>query len=310
MRPIRSTLAVLAAGGLLAWWAYPSAADQTAAAAAPVAPGPAVLNAPAPTAPQLENTGVWQAKPTMICHTSAYRAGEFLNQGCVYDDQGAQLVTTNWPEHSLTFAYTYPTDPAYRANAADLVEVRVKPLADATAFRITFNTMTDPELVGTTIALGNSLLPRQAPYGANTSMPAEKFVTVHGRTGDIVDAATGQKSPVTGGGRPRTPSGRGPRPAHGVQPRHPQRPGRRGRRPVGPHGQQVPAAAGRGRRHPPGRRAHVRLDCRSRRTSTSPSAPRAVQLAVAQRQPEDGAGERQHQPVLRNVDFAKLAAER
>ncbi|MFG1816123.1 hypothetical protein ACGFIF_20335 [Kribbella sp. NPDC049174] len=197
MRPIRSTLAVLAAGGLLAWWAYPSAADQTTAAAAPVAPGPAVLNAPPPTAPQLENTGIWQAKPTMICHTSAYRAGEFLNQGCVYDDQGAQLVTTNWPEHSLTFAYTYPTDPAYRGNAADLVEVRVKPLADATAFRITFNTMTDPELVGTTIALGNSLLPREAPYGANTRMPAEKFVTVHGRTGDIIDAATGKKAPVT-----------------------------------------------------------------------------------------------------------------
>ena len=197
MRPIHSTLAVLAAGGLLAWWAYPAAADQTATAAAPVAPGPAVLNAPPPTAPQLENTGIWQAKPTMICDTSAYRAGEFLNQGCVYDDQGAQVSPTNWPEHSITFAYTYPTDPAYRANAADLVEVRVEPLSDSTAFRITFNTMTDPDLVGTTIALGNSLLPREAPYGANTRMPAEKFVTVHGRTGDIIDAATGNKSPVT-----------------------------------------------------------------------------------------------------------------
>ncbi|WP_327635967.1 hypothetical protein OHB24_38990 [Kribbella sp. NBC_00482] len=195
MRPIKSTLAVLAAGGLLAWWAYPAAGQQTAAATPP-APGPAVLNAPPPTAPQLENTGVWQAQPTMVCHSSAYREGEFLNQGCVYDDQGAQLVTTNWPEHSLTFAYTYPTNPAYRGNAADLVEVRVKPLADATAFRITFNTMTDPDLVGTTIALGNSLLPRQAPHGANTLMPAEKFVTVHGRTGDIVDAATGKTSPV------------------------------------------------------------------------------------------------------------------
>jgi hypothetical protein len=197
MRPIRSTLAVLAAGGLLAWWAYPAAGDTSIATAAPVAPGPAVLNAPPPTAPQLENTGIWQAKPTMICDTSAYRAGEFLNQGCVYDDQGAQVSPTNWPEHSITFAYTYPTDPAYRANAADLVEVRAKPLADATAFRISFNTMTDPDLVGTTIALGNSLLPREAPYGANTRMPAEKFVTVHGRTGDIIDAATGQKSPVT-----------------------------------------------------------------------------------------------------------------
>ena len=44
--------------------------------------------------------------------------------------------------------YTYPTDPAYADNAADLVELRVKPLADATAFRITLNTMKDPTLVG------------------------------------------------------------------------------------------------------------------------------------------------------------------
>ena len=31
--------------------------------------------------------------------------------------------------------YTYPTDPAYAMNAADLVEFRVKPFADHTAFR-------------------------------------------------------------------------------------------------------------------------------------------------------------------------------
>jgi hypothetical protein len=202
MRPVHSTLALLAAGGLLAWLAQPAAGQlgflphptapvDPAVAAVPVAAGPAVLNAPAPDAPQLQNTGIWQAKPTMICHTGAYRAGEYVHQGCVYDDQGAQLIKTNWPEHSLTFAYTYPTNPVYRANAADLVEVRVKPLADATAFRITYNTMIDPELVGTTIALGNSLLPREAPHGANTKLRGEKFVTVHGSTADVIDGATG-----------------------------------------------------------------------------------------------------------------------
>ena len=50
--------------------------------------------------------------------------------------------------------YTYPTDPAYASNAADLVEFRVKPLADSTAFRLTLNSMKDPSLVGTTIAIG------------------------------------------------------------------------------------------------------------------------------------------------------------
>ncbi|MFI6673407.1 hypothetical protein [Kribbella sp. NPDC050469] len=94
------------------------------------------FNPPPPTAPQLQNTGIWPASPTMICHTSAYRSGEFLNQGCVYDDQGAQLVT------------------AVRR-------------------------------VG------------RVGVGEGERVPAEKFVTVHGRTGDITDAATGKKTPVT-----------------------------------------------------------------------------------------------------------------
>jgi hypothetical protein len=158
----------------------------------PAMAGPDLLRAPSPRAPQLENTGIWRAAPIMVCHASAYRAGEYLHQGCVYDDQGAQLVPTNWPEHSITFAYRYPTAEAYRQNAADLLEVRVKPLADATAIRITYNTMLDPSLIGTTIALGSSAQPRPAPYGANTAMPAQRFVTVRGTVADVVDAATGQ----------------------------------------------------------------------------------------------------------------------
>jgi len=163
----------------------------------PAQAGPDLLRAPSPRAPQLENTGVWRAPPIMVCHASAYRAGEYVHQGCVYDDQGAQLVPTNWPEHSITFAYRYPTAEAYRQNAADLVEVRVRQLSDATAIRITYNTMLDPSLVGTTIALGSSGQSRPAPYGANTAMPAERFVTVRGSFADVVDAATGQRLAAT-----------------------------------------------------------------------------------------------------------------
>jgi hypothetical protein len=207
MRPVR--LALMAAGVALLQIAAVGGIAATAAGTVSDGALNAVTNAAdggprtlddllAPAgAPQLENVGIWKAAPTMVCHTSAYRMGEFLNQGCIYDDQGAQLVPTNWPEHAITPAYTYPKDPAYRANAADIVEVRVKPLTDATAFRITFNTMTDPTLVGTTIALGGKdATTYAAPHGANTTMPAEKFVTVHGTSGDIVDAATGQTSPV------------------------------------------------------------------------------------------------------------------
>ncbi len=154
-------------------------------------PGPDILRAPVPRAPQLENTGIWKAKPILVCHASAYRAGEYVHQGCVYDDQGAQIKPLKWPEHAITFAYRYPTAEVYRQNAADIVEVRIKPLANATAIRLTYNTMIDPELVAATIAIGDSGQARPAPHGANTVLPAQIFATVHGRTGDLVDASSG-----------------------------------------------------------------------------------------------------------------------
>lgn len=154
--------------------------------------GPAIFHAPPPRTPQFENTGIWRADPTQVCMTSAYRQGEFLYQGCLWDDQGGGLPL-EWPASTWLKAYTYPTNPAYRSNAADLVELRAKPLRDATAFRITYNTMTDPDLVATTVALGNSPQPVAVPHGANTVMPAQVFATVHGRTADLVDAKTGKK---------------------------------------------------------------------------------------------------------------------
>ena len=85
MRPVR--LAMMAAGAAL----LPVAAIGSTAATATTADSltqavdaPAqrsvddLLAAPA-DAPQLENAGVWKAEPTMVCHTSAYRKGEFLN---------------------------------------------------------------------------------------------------------------------------------------------------------------------------------------------------------------------------------------
>jgi hypothetical protein len=143
-------------------------------------PGPDILYAPPARAPQFENSGVWTAEPIRISGASAYRNGEFLYQDFLYDDQGANG------------GYTYPTDPIYAANAADFVEVRLKPLAEATAVRITYNSMLDPEVVATTIAFGGTstqLYPM--PHGANTQAPGQVFVTIHGATGTIIDAATG-----------------------------------------------------------------------------------------------------------------------
>jgi pimeloyl-ACP methyl ester carboxylesterase len=161
-----------------------------------VAPGPEILHRPPARAPQLENTGVWKAEPTKVCLTSAYRAGEFVYQDCIWDDNGGGPAYRWWAYMSFK-TYRYPTDPAYRNNAADIVEVRLKPLDDATAIRITYNTMVDPRLVATTVALGGDPnTPVDVPHGANTKMPAQVFVTARSNGGDIVDAASGQTLPA------------------------------------------------------------------------------------------------------------------
>ncbi|HYZ28499.1 MAG TPA: hypothetical protein VE570_05530 [Thermoleophilaceae bacterium] len=143
-------------------------------------PGPALLYSPAPRAPQLENTGPWKAAPIMVSGASAYRDGEFLYQDFVYDDT----------------AFAYPGDRArYGGNAADLVELRLRLGTHGLLVRLTYNTLLDPNVVATTIALGSSELPAPMPHDAGARMPASLFVTVHGCQGDIV-AADGRKAPV------------------------------------------------------------------------------------------------------------------
>jgi hypothetical protein len=164
-------------------------------------PGPDILYSKPAKAPQLKNAGIWHATPTLVSGTSAYRRGEFLYQDFIYDDHGARGTTRdpNDPRSggdSFSMpngTYTYPTDKKYVNNAADLVELRVKPLTDATAFRITLNTMKDPSLVGTTIAIGTSKAPREFPFGANASAPAKLFLTVHGTTAELTTASAGKR---------------------------------------------------------------------------------------------------------------------
>ena len=167
-------------------------------------PGPDLLYAPAPAAPQLENVAPWKAPPILVSGAEAYRDGEFLYQDFLFDDHGAtgvedpndpfnQVENMFSPKHGTL---SYPTDTAtYANNAADLVELRVKPLADSTAFRITLNTLKDPSKVAFTVALGDSDGARAWPHGAGVVSPAQLFLTVHGTTAELVDAATGR--PVT-----------------------------------------------------------------------------------------------------------------
>jgi hypothetical protein len=180
----RSGLLIALAVGLAAGLAgAPAVAAKGSAPSFDAArPGPAILYAPPPRAPQLENApgSPWQAQPILISGTSAYREGEFLYQDFLFDDRGAGSTLT------------YPTDPRYGGDAADLVEFRMKAApGGGLFFRLTYNTMIDPDLVASTIALGDSATPEPLPFNAGAQEPAQVFVTVHGSTVDATDAATG-----------------------------------------------------------------------------------------------------------------------
>lgn len=174
-------------------------------------PGPDILYAPAFDAPQLQNTGIWRAAPILISGASAYRDGEFLYQDYLYDDHGALGVPdptdprTGIPGNPLAGnlfsrpagSYTYPRDPIYANNAADLVEFRVRALTDATVFRVTLNTLLDSTRSAFTIALGTAgSAAAEAPFGANTRARADWFLTVHGNTAVLSNARTGAVSAV------------------------------------------------------------------------------------------------------------------
>jgi hypothetical protein len=175
-------------------------------------PGPDVLYQPLAQSPQLENAphSGWHAAPILISGASAYRKGEFLYQGYLYDDHGAKEVIdpTNPmispggdPTGGDTFSepdgtYTYPTGSGYDENAANLIELRVRRMAAATAFRISLNTLENPNLVATGIAIGGTAgVTHPFPFGANVSAPAQYFLTLHGETAVLTDAVTGAEVP-------------------------------------------------------------------------------------------------------------------
>src|SRR4051794_20179393 len=146
----------------------------------PRSAGPAILHRRLARSPQLETARNWHAPPILISGAQAYRDGEFLYQDHLYDDR----------------ALSYPADPKrYAGNAADIVEVRVAPLAHRTAIRVTFNSMLVRDAAAVTVSLGDSGTPRPMPHGAGISSKAEVFVTAHGCSGDAVRAADGKALP-------------------------------------------------------------------------------------------------------------------
>jgi hypothetical protein len=206
VRVRRGALVVLLAAGLGGPAAPASAAvaeDLPAVTSGP-RPGPDALYAPAPRAPQLENAGPWTADPILVSGAEAYRDGEWLYQDFLYDDHGALGLPDpsglglvgDYLFSPFAGTVTYPTDPVLAGNAADLVELRIKPQPDATLFRVTLNTLQDPERTAFTIALGDSGTNGPWPHGAGVASTATHFLTVHGSTAEVVDAAGEVLEPV------------------------------------------------------------------------------------------------------------------
>src|SRR4051794_34946575 len=196
----RMTKVVLGVVAVLAALAPAAVAGSLPSVATGARPGPDVLYAPVASAPQLESDAPWKADPILISGAGAYRDGEYLYQDFLYDDHGA--TGTPDPNNPLgpnadlyspaAGSVTYPTNAVYGDNAADLVEFRVKPLDDATAFRVTLNTLKDPARTGFTIALGTSDSAATWPHGAGVSSPAALFLTVHGNSAELTDASSGK----------------------------------------------------------------------------------------------------------------------
>lgn len=155
-------------------------------------PGPDVLYAPPPSAPQLENRDPrFRAQPLLVSGTEAYVKGEYLYQDYLYDDHGSQAMPVDPVNETASDPTTvnglsgdalvyqvgsvsYPTDPVYAGNAADLVEMRMVPGATSTAYRFTLDTLRRADTTIMTVALdtdrnaatGTSTLPRDpgAPF--------------------------------------------------------------------------------------------------------------------------------------------------
>ena len=128
MMPWTRSIGLVVAVGLLLSLASNHAPEQAFASAASLPsvssgarPGPDVLYAPAPAAPQLENRNPrFNASPLLVSGTEAYVNGEYLYQDYLYDDYGSNTNGSGGtPLSPRAGDINYPTNNArYGGNAA------------------------------------------------------------------------------------------------------------------------------------------------------------------------------------------------
>jgi Putative esterase len=158
-------------------------------------PGPPLLYAKAPRVPQLEVRRPFRAGPLLISGTAAYRRGEYLYQDYLYDDHGASTRPGSpLPPGSASFSPTsgdvlYPTGARFANNAADLVELRIRPTRRAVVYRVTLNTALDEDTAAVAIGVDTDRrggAPVAWPRGARISSPGvDRFIVAWGSGGEV-----------------------------------------------------------------------------------------------------------------------------
>lgn len=160
-------------------------------------PGPPALYREPAVAPQLRNSRPFRAKPLLVSGSDAIRLGEYVYQDYLFDDYGANTVpgpgNRTSPDSDIASPTDgdafYPTDDRYANNAADLVELRIKPRPRATFFRVTLNTVKakDATVVGIGIDADRSGDGEvEWPLGAGVSSPGlDAFITAWGTGGQV-----------------------------------------------------------------------------------------------------------------------------
>ncbi|HLF41344.1 MAG TPA: hypothetical protein VI854_07715, partial [Acidimicrobiia bacterium] len=169
----------------------------------PARPGPAVLYAPPPAAPQLENRSDWfRAEPLLVSGTEAYAGGEYLYQDHLYDDHGSDTGGVDAVGDFSAGDVEYPTERSrYGGNAAYLVEFRISPGEDAVAYRFTLNTLLESDSTIVAVAFdtdgrsdtGSDRLPRDP----GVAFPGtDEVITTWGTGAEHARLPSGVATPV------------------------------------------------------------------------------------------------------------------
>jgi hypothetical protein len=200
-------------GWLLAAGALLLAAPSAEAASLPTVrsgklPGPPLLYAKAPHVPELENRPPFRAKPLLVSGTDAYRRGEYLYQDYLFDDHGAETGAVTSPPGTAGFSpaggdLLYPNEARYANNAADLVELRIRPTRDEIVYRVTLGAVLDDDatVVGIGIDTDRSGAAQVAwPHGAGLTSPGlDRFITAWGTGGDVTALPSGATTELPAG---------------------------------------------------------------------------------------------------------------